>query len=135
MRNFFGIPKAFDRVWYEALIFKLRSYGISNSLLCLFNNFFPEMFQRVVLNGQASEGRKVLVGVSQDSFLEPLLLLIFINNIPANLECNVKIFADDTSFFSLVRHSNESSAKLGRDLGRVDGWVYQWKMSVHPDLF
>ena len=62
-----------------------------------------------------------------------LLFLIFINDIPANLECNVKIFADDTSLFSLVRDPNESSAKLGRDLGRVPRFAHQWKMSFNPD--
>ena len=46
---------AFDRVWHEALIFKLRSYVISDSLLRLFNSFLSQRFQRVVLNGQASE--------------------------------------------------------------------------------
>ena len=45
----------------------------------------------------------------------------------------MKIFADDTSLFSLVRDPNESLAKLGRDLGKVVGWAYQWKMSFNPD--
>ena len=134
MWNFFDISKAFDRVWHEALIFKLRSYGISDSLLRLFNSFLSERFQRVVLNGQASEWRKVLAGVPQGSILGPLLFLIFINDISANLECNVKIFADDTSLFSSVTDPNESSAKFGRDLERVAWWAHQWKMSFNPDL-
>ena len=92
---FLEISKAFDRVWHEALIFKLRSYGIADSLLPLFNSFLSRRLQRVVLNGQAYECRKVLAGVPQVSFLGPLLFLI-----PANLECNVKIFADETSLFS-----------------------------------
>ena len=113
------ISKAFDRVWHETLIFKLQSCGISDSFLCLYNSFLSERLQRAVLFRQASEWWKVLTGVPQSSILGPLLFLIFINDILANFECNVKIFADDTSLFSLVHGPNESSAKLGRDLGRV----------------
>ena len=111
---FWDIFKAFHKVLHEALIFKLRSYGISDSLLRLFNSFLSERLQRVVLNSKASEWRKVLARVPQGSVLGPLLFLIFINNVPANLECNMMIFADDTSLFPLVCDPNESSAKLGR---------------------
>ena len=45
----------------------------------------------------------------------------------------MKIFPDDTSPFSLVRDPNESSAKLGRDLGRVTRRAHQWKMSFNLD--
>ena len=48
---FLNISKPFDRVWHEALIFKLQSYGISDSLLCLLNSFLSARLQRVVLNG------------------------------------------------------------------------------------
>ena len=41
----------------------------------------------------------------------------------------MKIFADDTSLFSLVRDPNESSAKPGR----VARWAHQWKMSFNLD--
>ena len=85
----------------------------------------------MVLNGQASEWRRVLAGVPQGLILGPVLFLIFINDIAAILQCNVKIFADGTSLFSLVCNPNESPAKLGRDL--VAGWPYQWKMSFNPD--
>ena len=132
-RIFLDISKAFDRVLHEALVFKLRSYGISDSLLRLFNSFISERFQRVFLNGQESEWQKSASGCISRLNLGPLLFLIFINDIPANLECNVEIFVDDTSLFSLVRDPNESSAKLGRDLGRVAWWVHQWKMSFNPD--
>ena len=49
------------------------------------------------------------------------MVLIFINDIPANLECKVKVFADDISLFSLVHDPNENSANLAetRWVGRL----------------
>ena len=61
---FLDISKAFDRVWHKGLIFKLKSYGIVGSLLCLLDDFLSERFQRVVLSGKASAWKKILAGVS-----------------------------------------------------------------------
>ena len=44
---FLDIFKASDRVWHEALIFKLHSYGFLDSLLRLLNSFLSERLQRV----------------------------------------------------------------------------------------
>ena len=49
------MSKAFDKVWHEGLIFKLKSMGISDALLDLIGSVLENNFQRVVLNGQTSE--------------------------------------------------------------------------------
>ena len=46
------MPKAFDKVWHEGLIFTLKSMGISVALLDLMRSSLENRFQRVVLNGQ-----------------------------------------------------------------------------------
>ena len=93
-------------------------------MLCLLNSFLSKRLHRVVLNGQASEWQKVLAGVPQGSILGPLLFLISIKDIPANLECNMKIFPDETSLFSLVRDSNKNFAKHWQRL-RKSCWVME----------
>ena len=45
------IPKAFDKVWHEGLLYKLKSYGIEGQLLSLLANYLENREQRVVLNG------------------------------------------------------------------------------------
>ena len=52
-----------------------------------------------------------------------------------NLSTNVKLFADDTSLFSIVNDANKSFQNLSNDLCITSNWAYQWKMSFNPDKF
>ena len=89
--------------------------------------------QRVVLNGQTSEWRKINSGVPQGSVLGPLLFLIYINDLPDGITSICKIFADDTYLFSKVQEINRSANELNCDLEKVSNWAYQWKMQFNPD--
>ena len=70
--------RLFDKVCYEGLIFKLKSFEVSNSLLCLIESFLSNRFQRVLLNGHTSEWLPVNVGVPQGSILGPLFSLFIL---------------------------------------------------------
>ena len=76
---FLDISKAFDKLWHEGLLFKLRSMGISGELYNLLGNYLSGRFQRVILNGQTLLWRPVIADVSQDSILDPLLFLVYVN--------------------------------------------------------
>ena len=51
---FLDISNAFDKVWYEGLIFKLKQNGISSEFLQILSDFLSNRKQRVVFNGQNS---------------------------------------------------------------------------------
>ena len=53
--------------------------------------------------------RSVLAGVPQVSILDPLLFLVYINDLPNELKSNAKLFPDDTSLFTIVKYKNESA--------------------------
>ena len=48
---FLDISKAFDKVWHNGLIYKLKQNGIKDKLLCLLIDFLKKCLQREVLNG------------------------------------------------------------------------------------
>ena len=87
-----------------------------------------------MLNGQNSSWTNVHAGVPQGSILGPLLVLIYRNDLSDNLTSNAKLFADDTSVFSVVYDVNTSAKELNDwALIIVNDWAFQWKMSFNPD--
>ena len=130
---FLDISKAFDKVWHEGLIYKIKSMGVSGQLLNLLKNYLTNRNQRVLLNGQNSAWAPVLAGVPQGSILGPLLFLIYINDLPNGLKVNAKFFADDTSLFAIVKDKQESADILNNDLLTISKWAFNWKMLFNPD--
>ena len=130
---FLDISKAFDKVWHEGLIYKLRRCGVAGNLLLLLQNFLSNRKQRTVLNGQSSAWGNVKAGVPQGSILGPLLFLIYINDLVQNLRCKVKLFADDTSLFTTVQDPQVAARDLNHDLDLISSWANKWKMSFNPD--
>ena len=85
------------------------------------------------MNGQTSSWRPVLAGVPHGSILGPLLFLIYFNDFPNKLDSNAKLFADDTSLFTVVRDVKESADILNNDLSLISKWAFSWKMLFNPD--
>ena len=129
---FLDISKAFDKVWHEGLIFKLKQNGISGNLLNLLCDFLRNRKQRVLLKWQVSDWSDVRAGVPQGSMLGPLLFLIYINDLSEGLPSNSRLFPDDTSLFSVIHDSNISAFGLNSDLAKIYRWVFWWKMSFNP---
>ena len=127
---FLDISKPFDKVWHDGIIFKLTQNGISGNLLNFLGDFLNDRKQRVVLNGQFSTWKSVNAGVR---VLGPLLFLIYINDLTEGLSSNAKLFADDTSLFSVIHDIQTSANNLNKDLERISKWATQWKMNFNPD--
>ena len=87
-----------------------------------------------MLNGQVSAWASVNAGVPQGSILGPLLFLIYINDLFDNLSSSAKLFADDTSLFSVTHDVNVSARELNDDLRKISNWALHWKMSFNPDV-
>ena len=96
------ISKAFDRVWHAGLLHKGKSYGISGQIFGLIFSFLSNRRLRVVLNGKSLQEYPVNAGVPQGSSLGPTLFLLYINDLPDNVICNIAIYADDTTLYSNV---------------------------------
>ena len=84
----------------------MKLFGITGPPLKLIQSFLNNRLQRVVLNGQNSSWTTVFAGVLQGSDLGPLFFLVYVNDLTEGISSTTKLFADNTSLFSVVNNIN-----------------------------
>ncbi|KAI8506615.1 hypothetical protein Bbelb_160420 [Branchiostoma belcheri] len=124
--------KAFDKVPHGRLISKLEYYGIQGPTLNWLKAFLTNREQTVVVEGKASAPVKVASGVPQGTVLGPLLFLLYINDLPDQLDSNVRLFADDCLLYVELSTQTDSQL-LQKDLNTLEEWQSKWLMQFNPE--
>ena len=96
----FDISRAFSRVWYADLFHKLRSYCISGKVFGRILSFLSNRRFQVALDGKSLQEYPVTADVPQSSNLGPTLFLLYINDLPDDVICNIALYANDASLYS-----------------------------------
>ena len=126
------ISKAFDRVWYAGLLHKLKSYGILGQIFGRISSFLINRWLQVVLDGKSSQEYPVNAGVHQGSILDPTYFLLYLNNLPDYVICDVAIYADDTTLHSKCDQASdlwqplELASELESDMQDTVDWGKKW---------
>ncbi|XP_076435943.1 uncharacterized protein LOC143275602 [Babylonia areolata] len=100
--------KAFDSDPHHRLILNMKAHGIEGKVLQWTEAFLSGRAQQVFVNGSKPDEARVTSGIPQGSVLGPLLFVIYINDLPRQVQSEVRIFADDTKLFA---QSNEQHAR------------------------
>ena len=116
---------------HEHLKSKLFSYGIGGKTLKWINAFLCYRQQRVVVNGVKSDWVPVVSGVPQGTVLGPFLFSLHINDITADIESEIRLFADDCVCYREIK-DKEYTLKLQRDIDRLGNWARKWGMRFQP---
>ena len=129
---FLDFQKAFDKVPRTRLLLKLSAYGIEGKVLCWIADFLSDRKMRIMVRGEYSEWVDVISGVPLGSVLGPILFLIYLNDIPEIVNCNIKMFADDTKLFRTVKTIDDCNI-LQNDLNTLSQWTNDWLLSFNVD--
>ena len=62
----------------------------------------------------------------------PLLFLIFVNDIPAWIKSNIRMFAYDTKVWTRISILEDGEV-LQNDLNNLTSWSEKWKLGFNPE--
>ena len=71
----------------------------SQVIFGLISSFLSNKWFRVVLNGKSSQEHPVNTGLPQGSILGPTIFVLYINDLPEDVICDIAIYADDTTLY------------------------------------
>ena len=127
---FVDLQGAFDRVWREAVLFKLYEAGLRGRLLLTIYSFLSSRKARAMVNKHFSDWLESEVGVPQGSILAPILFLFFILDLTSKIPHHVSYADDLTTYFSHAR-IEVCIEKTQHDLQTIDAWCKKWGQVYH----
>ena len=132
------ISAAFDTVPHFLLLHKLKAYGVRGGLHNLISSYLSDRTVHVNVNGSKSDlilpRHFINSGVPQGAILGPLLFLLYINDIPDNLQSNVFLYADDTCLLAPIdpNRPGRGNRILQSDLIKLAEWSATWGLTFKP---
>ena len=126
------IFKDFDRVLHPGLLHKLNSYGISGQIFGLISSFLSNRQLEVVLDGKSAQEYPNNARMPKGSIRGPTLFLLYINDLPDGVICDIAIYADDTTLYSKCDQTSnmwqqhELASELESDLRDTVDWSKKW---------
>ena len=104
-----ALQKAFDTINHKILLDKLFPICFSKNTISWYESYLAERHFTVEVANRVSKFSKISCGVPQGSILGPLLFLIYVNDMSQAVECDLYLYADDSSL--LFQHKNVTEIK------------------------
>ena len=128
---YIDLSKAFDTLDHSILLDKLSYYGVCGVENLMLRTYLSNRHQYVEYNDSKSETKSISIGVPQGSILEPLLFLIYINDLPRVCRVfSMLMYANDTTLYCNINNAN-SDIILNNELCKISDWLSLNKLSLN----
>jgi len=124
------VAKAFDTVWHEGLLYKLKSLFPAPYYLLL-KSYLDNCTFKFRHNLQHSKQFPIAAGVPQGSDIAPFLYIIYTSDLPTSEKTTIGTYADDTALLSTATDHITASPQLQLHIDTLSQWFAKWKIKIN----
>ena len=127
------LSAAFDLVPPASLVEKLKVYGLDENFLAWVQSYLSDRYQAVWIDHALSDFLHCPVGVPQGSNLGPLFFMLYVNDLPGILNCNIDQYADDSTLYATAKTIQEINEVLEKSCDNVSNWMAENMLQLNAD--
>ena len=125
------LQKAFDTIHQNILLLKMPSLGFSREVIDWYKSYLSSRKFHVNVHDKFSTSADLRCGVPQKSILGPLLFLLYINDMPQAVDCDLFLYADDTCLLFQHKDLERIKEELTKNFSNICDWFVDNKLSIH----
>ena len=125
------LQKAFDTIDHQILLNKMRYLGFSTSAIEWFRSYLKNRIFLVHVEDSYSNPGNLSCGVPQGSILGPLLFLLYVNDMPQAVSCDLLLYADDSCLVFQGKDIDTIELQLNSDFHTLCDWFVDNRLSIH----
>ena len=125
------LQKALDSANHDILIKKMEFTQFSEETTKWFKSYLSNRIFKVHIKNTFSEPGNFPCGVPQGTILGPLFFLLYINDMPQAVDCELLLYADDTYLIFQHKDITEIEMALNKNFSMLCDWFVDNKLSSH----
>jgi hypothetical protein len=129
---FLDVSSAFDRVWHDGLLFKIKNI-LPHTYYLILKSFLSNRYFSVKEGTANSSIRQILAGVPQGAVLSPLLYSLYSSDFPLTDQTVTATFADDTTILAHDENSENVTLTLQHHMNLIHNWCNSWKVKLNTE--
>lgn len=126
---FLDIQQAFDRVWHDGLLYKVKTL-LPSPFFPIIQSYLSNRKFLVRYGDEQSGWKNVKAGVPQGSVLGPTLYTMYTSDMPVDESCLTGTFADDTGYLCTNEDIVEAKRQLQMNLTNFENWANKWRLKA-----